>query len=202
MDRFRGRAVIERISPEVDGGRFPAKAVAGDELVVEADVFADGHDAVGAELRVRRLGERPWTVVPMSPLDDDRRRATFSVGAPGRWEFVITAWVDSFATWRRHPVRRAEAALDIWRDLHVGHTLLVRAATDARDDGDRGFLDDAVAVVGDVAGRPEACDLDRPVRGVGGAVTLGDVVLGDELRRAVARSRVDDGVTGDIVRPA
>ena len=40
----RRRVVIEGIRPQVDGGRFPIKRVVGDEVLVEADVFADGHD--------------------------------------------------------------------------------------------------------------------------------------------------------------
>ena len=40
------RVVIESITPCVDGGRFAAKRIVGERLVVEADVFADGHDAV------------------------------------------------------------------------------------------------------------------------------------------------------------
>ena len=38
----RVRVVIESIQPAVDGGRFPIKRVKGDEVVVEADCFADG----------------------------------------------------------------------------------------------------------------------------------------------------------------
>jgi starch synthase (maltosyl-transferring) len=39
----RVRAAIEAITPSV-GGRFAAKRIAGDPVVVEADCFADGHD--------------------------------------------------------------------------------------------------------------------------------------------------------------
>ena len=44
------RAVVESVRPQVDGGRYPAKRAIGDEVLVEADVFTDGHDAVVAEL--------------------------------------------------------------------------------------------------------------------------------------------------------
>jgi hypothetical protein len=42
------RVVIESVSPEIDGGRFPAKAAVGDCFTVEADIFADGHDKIDA----------------------------------------------------------------------------------------------------------------------------------------------------------
>jgi hypothetical protein len=42
----RIRAVIERISPSVDDGRFPIKRVVGDQVQVEADCFADRKSVV------------------------------------------------------------------------------------------------------------------------------------------------------------
>ena len=198
MDRFRGRPAIERIRPEVDGGRFPAKAVVGDEVAVEADVFADGHDLVTAVLQVRRAGERRWTTFPMDPLDDDRWRASFSVATPGRVEFAVTAWVDSFATWLRDLRTDAEAGQDLRPDLLVGQALLGRAAAAARKDGDRRYLTHAAATVGECVRHPgPACDLDHPI-GVALDVSLGDVLLGDELRQSVGRARIDDEVTGDV----
>ena len=50
----RRRVVIEAASPEVDGGAFPAKRVVGDLVVVEADIFADGHDLISAVVLHRR----------------------------------------------------------------------------------------------------------------------------------------------------
>ncbi|MDE3086954.1 MAG: DUF3416 domain-containing protein, partial [Acidobacteriota bacterium] len=58
--RGRARAVVEGIRPQVDGGRFPAKRETGDVVEVEADVYADGHDEVAAELRWRHEREKGW----------------------------------------------------------------------------------------------------------------------------------------------
>ena len=44
------RIVIENIYPEIDGGRYPVKRVAGDRLSIEADIFMDGHDKIAAEI--------------------------------------------------------------------------------------------------------------------------------------------------------
>src|SRR5437660_1477841 len=51
------RVVIERIRPEIDGGRFPIKRTVGEDVDVRADVFADGHDVVVVVLRDRHNGE-------------------------------------------------------------------------------------------------------------------------------------------------
>src|ERR1051325_7431924 len=47
------RVVIERVTPEIDGGRFPIKRVPNESVEVKADIFADGHDVIGAVLKWR-----------------------------------------------------------------------------------------------------------------------------------------------------
>jgi hypothetical protein len=42
--------------PEIDAGRFPAKRTAGEMVEVTADIFADGHDQVAADLLYRYAG--------------------------------------------------------------------------------------------------------------------------------------------------
>src|ERR1700712_3263846 len=49
----RIRAIIDRVIPEVDCGRFAVKRVIGDALGVEAHVFTDGHDTLAVMLRYR-----------------------------------------------------------------------------------------------------------------------------------------------------
>ncbi len=68
----RVRAVIENVTPCVDAGRFAAKRTLGDEVVVQADVFADGHDALCALLLYRHEGEAQWQRTPMRALGNDR----------------------------------------------------------------------------------------------------------------------------------
>ena len=47
--------MIERIQPELDGGRHAVKRVVGDDLLVTADIYADGHDQLdeGQALLIR-----------------------------------------------------------------------------------------------------------------------------------------------------
>ncbi|MFH1836502.1 MAG: maltotransferase domain-containing protein, partial [Candidatus Omnitrophota bacterium] len=40
------RVMIEKVSPEIDGGAFPVKRVEGEQVVVRANIFTDGHDAI------------------------------------------------------------------------------------------------------------------------------------------------------------
>jgi starch synthase (maltosyl-transferring) len=127
----RKRVVIENVRPCVDGGRFPAKRCAGDRVEVEADIFADGHDVLRALLRHRREGETAWTEVEMTPLPNDRWRASFDVPGVGNYEFSVVAWTDRFATWRHDLPRWTEDA-DIETALLVGAAILTDTARRAR----------------------------------------------------------------------
>ncbi len=66
------RAVIENVTPCVDHGRFPIKRVVGETVIVDADIFADGHAAVSCALLHRPEQEPDWRRVPMTPLGSDR----------------------------------------------------------------------------------------------------------------------------------
>jgi starch synthase (maltosyl-transferring) len=105
----RVRAVIENVAPAIDGGRFAAKRIEGDRVEVEADCFADGHDALAARVLYRREEEDRWHEAPMAALPNDRWRGAFTVVAPGRYRYTVTAWVDHFLSWRHDFARRIDA---------------------------------------------------------------------------------------------
>ncbi|MEZ5585060.1 MAG: maltotransferase domain-containing protein [Candidatus Competibacteraceae bacterium] len=119
----RKRIIIEGVSPEIDGGRFPIKRTVGETVAVEADVFADGHDSLSCVLQYRKIGETAWQEVPMRPLVNDRWRGEFPVSELGRHEYVVLAWVDHFKSWR-HDLGRWEQAEDIALSLQIGAELV------------------------------------------------------------------------------
>jgi starch synthase (maltosyl-transferring) len=127
----RRRVVIERVTPEIDCGRFPAKRTLGDRVVVEADVFADGHDALSAVLLHRREDEPQWTESPMRPLGNDRWQGAFTVTELGRHRYTLKVWVDRFATWRDGLAKKVEAGQDVAVDLLVGAALVDEASARA-----------------------------------------------------------------------
>jgi starch synthase (maltosyl-transferring) len=129
------RVVIEAVEPQVDCGRFPIKRTVGEEVVVRADVYADGHDAVAAVVLFRRVGDQQWREAPMRLLDNDRWQGSFSVDALGRYEYSVEAWIDRFATWRQELSKKAGAGQDISLELREGATL-VGAAIDRTADGE------------------------------------------------------------------
>ena len=95
----RSRVVIEEITPQVNGGRYPACRIIGDEVTVTAAVFGDGHDHIAARLLYKHHTERSWRFVTMEPVSNDIWTGTFKVNKLGHWRFAVLGWVDHFDTW-------------------------------------------------------------------------------------------------------
>jgi starch synthase (maltosyl-transferring) len=123
----RPLVAIESVSPVVDGGRFAAKAVVGDDVVVEADVFAHGHERVAGRVEYRHVGEGAWRAVRLEPLDNDRWRAAFPATSTGTYEFSVKAWPDELATWAERLGRRVAAGQDVRTELEIGAQIVERA---------------------------------------------------------------------------
>jgi starch synthase (maltosyl-transferring) len=131
VPKVPARAVIEAVVPAVDGGRFPIKRVLGEEVVVEADCFADGHDELACLLLYRHDGKAAWESVPMVALGNDRWRAAFTVARMGAYRYTVTAWVDAFLSWRHDFARRVDAE-DLLVAAQVGAALIDGAASRAK----------------------------------------------------------------------
>jgi starch synthase (maltosyl-transferring) len=99
------------------------KRTLGEAVLVEADVFADGHDAVVAELLWRYSGEERWQSVPMRFLGNDRWQGSFPVERLGRYEYTVRGWTDPFLTWQRDLAKRREAGQDLSLDFLIGAAL-------------------------------------------------------------------------------
>src|SRR5438270_102402 len=125
------RAVIEAVMPAVDGGRFPIKRVLGEEVVVEADCFADGHDELACLLLYRNDSDAAWESVPMIALGNDRWRAAFTVERIGVYRYTVTAWVDAFLSWRHDFARRVDAE-DLLVAAQLGAALIDGVASRAK----------------------------------------------------------------------
>ncbi len=123
----RKRVIIEGVSPEVDGGRFPIKRTVGETVVVEVDVFTDGHDSLSCVLQYRKAGETAWQEILMRFLVNDRWRGEFQVLELGRYEYTVIAWVDAFKSWR-HDLGRWVQAEDIALSLRGGAELVAKAS--------------------------------------------------------------------------
>jgi starch synthase (maltosyl-transferring) len=118
------RIQIQRVAPQIDGGRYAVKRTVGDPVDVSADVFRDGHEVLGAAVRYRPAGERRWREAHMRHEGNDRWTASFEPERCGRWQFAVDAWVDRFASWRHEIQRKVDAAQeDLSSELAEGAAL-------------------------------------------------------------------------------
>ncbi|HET6684339.1 MAG TPA: maltotransferase domain-containing protein [Gaiella sp.] len=139
------RIVISDVVPEVDCGRWPAKACMGDRVSVAATIVRDGHEPLRAVVRHRR-GRARWREEPLRFLGNDRFAGSFPVDAVGRWQFEIEAWVDRHAAWLdEHDRKVAAGQADLAGELAEGEALFGpgaveewREAADALAADDRG----------------------------------------------------------------
>src|SRR5688572_30951262 len=74
VGRDRRRVIVEHVQPEIDGGRFPSKRVVGEAVVVEADIYTDGHEAISARLFFNKERDRRWPERPLKPPGNARWR--------------------------------------------------------------------------------------------------------------------------------
>jgi starch synthase (maltosyl-transferring) len=127
------RVVVEAVRPEVDGGRFAAKGSVGEPVVVQADVFCEGHDMAAGALWVRAPGDSPTVEHLMERGVNDRFSGRFVPDRVGRWAFTVVGWVDRYGTWCHDMHRRLEAEQDVAVDLEIGARLVDTAAERAKD---------------------------------------------------------------------
>jgi starch synthase (maltosyl-transferring) len=136
----RQRVIVEAVRPAVDGGRFAIKRTVGEWVKVEADIFADGHDALSAVLLYRRAGSTTWSEVAMEPSVNDVWHASFQVVQLGDCYYTVQAWIDRFKTWRRDFAKKVAAGQAEAVDLLSGAELVALGANRARGK-DREALD-------------------------------------------------------------
>ncbi|MGP9805425.1 alpha-1,4-glucan--maltose-1-phosphate maltosyltransferase [Paracoccus sp. NSM] len=121
------RLAIEDISHIIDGGRFPAKAVAGQPEIVEADIFSDGHDVIAASLLTRAAGQDAFDETPMVFVVNDRWQARIVFSEPGDHEMALIAWRDLYATWLKEIAAKHAAGQAIALELEEGRRLIEAA---------------------------------------------------------------------------
>ncbi|HUV55655.1 MAG TPA: alpha-1,4-glucan--maltose-1-phosphate maltosyltransferase [Dehalococcoidales bacterium] len=128
----RTRVVIEEVKPEIDDGRFPIKRIVGDKVVVEADIFADGHALPSGMLLYRKEDNPKWIEVPMEFLVNDRWHGSFVVTELGRYQYTLMAWIDQFKTWQQDMAKKVEAKQDISVDFLIGAQMIEEVGQRAR----------------------------------------------------------------------
>ncbi len=190
-----GRIPVLAVQPAVNAGKWPSKAVVGEEIPVSATVFAEGHGAVNATAVLTSPDGRRVTA-PMHSLGPglDRWGGTAVPDAMGLWSVSVEGWSDPYATWEHDATIKIAADVDTELMLAEGAVLLRRAVAQVdRTPAQARPLLDAVTALED-PGRPAQVRLaagtsvqvqrelaDRPLRDL--------VTASDPLPMQVERER-------------
>ncbi|HVW54291.1 MAG TPA: alpha-1,4-glucan--maltose-1-phosphate maltosyltransferase [Rhizobiaceae bacterium] len=118
------RLAIEGVDPEIDAGRFPAKAVTNAPFIVEADIFGDGHEVIDAALLHRKAGTDEWAESPMVLVENDRWRGTLSFPQLATYEYTLIAWRDLFTHWREDTMKKVAVGQRVSLEIEEGKRLV------------------------------------------------------------------------------
>lgn len=113
----RKRVLIENVTPAIDNGKYYAKRVINETLIVKADLVSDGHDKVNASLKIRKQGKKNWLEIPMQFFENDRWYASYLLEEYGMYEYTIEAWVDHAQSWQHNVRKKAENDIPIEVEL-------------------------------------------------------------------------------------
>jgi starch synthase (maltosyl-transferring) len=152
------RIQVQAVEPIVDCGRYPVKRTVGDPVAVYATIVKDGHDTLGAVIRVRGPGDERWREEPLLQLGNDRFGGSFAVDRPGRWQFAVAAWTDRITTWQDELRRKVDSGeQQLAGELSEGAALIERASVTVEE----GLAAPAGDRHGEVASAPLEVDVDR-----------------------------------------
>lgn len=147
LQTVTGRIPVTDVQPVVLDGRFPAKAVVGEDIPVRATVFREGHDSVRATVRLLDPAGAEVQRVQMRPGRPglDEVVATLRPAEPGLHQFVVEGWDDPVGTWKHAATVKIAAGVDVELMLAEGAALFRRAAEDAeRSAEDRAVFEEVV----------------------------------------------------------
>jgi starch synthase (maltosyl-transferring) len=122
--------------PELNGGRWPARAVPGEEVPVAVTIACDGHSVIRARVRLDGPDGRSQEseLVEVNP-GTDRWSGSLTPATTGTHRISFSAWTDSYLTWRQDAQVKVGAAVDVDLTLLEGAALLNQAAAAAEADG-------------------------------------------------------------------
>ena len=124
-----GRLPILGVKPSVEGGRWPAKAFKGEVIPFSANVFREGHDALGVELLLTDPDGKQ-SIHRLSPgaLGSDLWHTKVQLSQEGKWRYQIRAFADDFETWHHNASVKLAVGVDEELMMLEGIALFTRAA--------------------------------------------------------------------------
>ncbi|AQP44512.1 alpha-1,4-glucan--maltose-1-phosphate maltosyltransferase [Tessaracoccus flavus] len=125
-----GRIPVTGVTPVLEGGAYPVKAVVHERILIQANVFREGHDAVNASviLTSPEGTQRRVDMKQVEPLGLDIWQAHVRIASEGDWTYRVEGWSDPWGTWRHHAEAKLPVGVDVELVCMEGRDLLQRSA--------------------------------------------------------------------------
>ena len=127
------RVVVDRVSPQINGGLFSIKRVVGQVVNVSADILADGHDVLAASVLYKHQNEKKWQESRLVAGHDDDWFGSFKVEKQGTYAYKIEGWVDYALNWQYGIGRKIADGQHVSSELEEGmlylDAIMKRAST-------------------------------------------------------------------------
>jgi starch synthase (maltosyl-transferring) len=125
-----GRIPVTGVSPVLEGGAYPVKAVVHERLLIQANVFREGHDSVNASVILTSPSgtQRRIDMTQVEPKGLDIWQAFVRMAEEGDWTYRVEGWSDPWGTWLHHAEAKLPVGVDIELVCMEGKALLERAA--------------------------------------------------------------------------
>ena len=126
-----GRLPILGVKPSVEGGIWSAKAFQGELIPFTANVFREGHDALGVELLLTDpAGKQQVHRLSAGALGSDLWHTKVQLNEQGIWKFQIRAFADDYETWHHNATVKLAVGVDEELMMLEGIALFTRAAAE------------------------------------------------------------------------
>lgn len=133
------RVVIEAVKPQINCGEHFIKRVINEIVIVNANVFGDGHDVIAVALLYKHENAKSWSETRMQALGNDEWNASFVVEQQGFYSYKVQAWVDEALNWQHGIIRKIEDGQHVNSELTEGSALLAPILKKATKD-EKAFL--------------------------------------------------------------
>lgn len=121
------RVIIQRVSPCVDGGRYPAKGTVDQAFTVSATIFMDGHDKLSARVIYQDSPRGKWRSLTMVAQGNDRWETSLLPRRTGIHTFKIEVWFDQWATFYDEIAKKHRAGVPLEVEMEEARLLLLAA---------------------------------------------------------------------------
>jgi starch synthase (maltosyl-transferring) len=157
MKKEKRRLIIEHIRPLVNNGEFPIKRVVEEFVHINADIIADGHDVLQAEVVHYLPNQETQQYHRLYPIENDGYKGRFQVNAQGYHAYFLQAWVDHPLTWHKGITAKIDNQIGVKSELLEGVIHLKTLKKLVQDKNDNFFLDHLIEIFPKESHYDEAC---------------------------------------------